>query len=992
MTSSSSSFVASYSWKYDVFLSFRGADTRRSFTSHLFAALCRKGLQTFIDDDDIKRGEEIDESLLQAIQNSKVAVIIFSKEYASSTWCLNELAKIIECHQTRRQIVIPVFYEVDPSHLRKQEGDVATAFTRHEQNTKNAHNIQKWKDALTTATSLSGWESKLSRTDHLLIEHIVEDILKRLNQSTVCDDFEPLIGISSHIDQLKEVLAIESLDICIIGIWGMGGIGKTTIAEVIFSKMLHQFEGCCFLDNVREQSKTRGVKELQKELISKAMGEKDQLSTRFLKARIQYKKLLIVLDDVNDPLQLEYLIGDPCLFGSGTKIIITSRDKNVFEARANFIYRVEPLNHDESLQLFSRTTIKQNHPSQDYVSFSKSIVKYAQGNPLALKVLGSFLAGKDVEQWEGALNKLSKIPNQNIQVVLQISYDGLDRVEKDIFLHIACFFKGDNIDTVRQVFRRCEIDADIIISVLIDKCLVTLCGKTLGMHDLLQEMGKEIVRLESKFPSHYSRLWDPTDIYNVFVENKGAEAVESIILDMSKIREIDLNPKVFTKMPNLKFLKFYIPNRHGCFQEKSKLHLFQGLDYLPNKLRYFRWDEYPLESFPPNFRPENLVILKLPNSKIIQLCGEAKVLGLLEVLEVLNMEGCLNFDTFPEISSNIKKLYLAKTAIKEVPSSSIELLSALKLLEMSYCSELESLPSNFFNKLTSLSTLYLRGCRRLKKLPEISENMYSLEELYLSETGIEEIPSSIGNLKGLKHLNMHNCRKLALLPKSFSDLASLGRLFLGIDLVPKGNKCELREARHPHLVDHHSLPLLLEGISCLRNLSLYNCNLVELPEDLSFISSLQILDLRGNNFKRISATIKQLSQLEVLNIRNCSRLLSLPELPLSVSRLYADDCRSLEKIWTLKQLISDSQGLVHKFYLFNNCFKLDEGECQAIAKALLTYQTTFTRNQIPKSAFRGNKVCNSFFFLFLFLFCIIINNFVVFCYDSGCFPYGLSRK
>ena len=96
--------------KYDVFLSFRGEDTRRIFTSHLYDALCQKNISTFMDDEEIKRGDKLSPTLLDAIERSKISIIIFSEKYASSAWCLDELVKIIECKNTKQQIVLPIFF------------------------------------------------------------------------------------------------------------------------------------------------------------------------------------------------------------------------------------------------------------------------------------------------------------------------------------------------------------------------------------------------------------------------------------------------------------------------------------------------------------------------------------------------------------------------------------------------------------------------------------------------------------------------------------------------------------------------------------------------------------------------------------------------------------------------------------------------------------------------------------------------------------------
>ena len=146
--------------KYDVFISFRGEDTRNNFTSHLYAALCRKQIKAYIDENDLKRGDEISPALLRAIEESKLCLIILSKKYASSTWCLDELAHILQCKGKQRQEILPIFYKVDPSHVRKQQKSYATAFVEHEKRFKDKMDkVQAWRDALKEVGSLSGWAS-----------------------------------------------------------------------------------------------------------------------------------------------------------------------------------------------------------------------------------------------------------------------------------------------------------------------------------------------------------------------------------------------------------------------------------------------------------------------------------------------------------------------------------------------------------------------------------------------------------------------------------------------------------------------------------------------------------------------------------------------------------------------------------------------------------------------------------------------------------------
>ena len=147
---------STHRWDYDVFLSFRGEDTRNGFTGYLYSALCDHGFKTFIDDN-LQRGEQISEELLKAIKSSRISIIIFSQNYAFSAWCLDELVEILNCKQNG-QLVLPVFYKVDPSEVRKQEGNFKIALAEQEIKFKNnIEKVQRWKAALKEAASLSGW-------------------------------------------------------------------------------------------------------------------------------------------------------------------------------------------------------------------------------------------------------------------------------------------------------------------------------------------------------------------------------------------------------------------------------------------------------------------------------------------------------------------------------------------------------------------------------------------------------------------------------------------------------------------------------------------------------------------------------------------------------------------------------------------------------------------------------------------------------------------
>ncbi|XP_048234805.1 disease resistance protein RPV1 [Ricinus communis] len=169
--------------RYDVFINYRGVDTRSNFVSHLYKALTTKGILTFIDDA-LLRGKEISPFLLQAIEDSSMGITVFTQKYASSPWCLDELVKMTQCRSTHRQIIIPVFYGVDRSHVKELSGEFGNEFKRLIETVPDTDRVEKWKAALPEAASLSGWVSGTIGSDVKLIDEIVNDVLQKLNLET----------------------------------------------------------------------------------------------------------------------------------------------------------------------------------------------------------------------------------------------------------------------------------------------------------------------------------------------------------------------------------------------------------------------------------------------------------------------------------------------------------------------------------------------------------------------------------------------------------------------------------------------------------------------------------------------------------------------------------------------------------------------------------------------------------------------------------------
>ena len=357
------------------------------------------------------------------------------------------------------------------------------------------------------------------------INEIVKDVSKKLNEISTSSDSEGLVGINSRIEKVKSLLCSDMLDLRVVGIWGMGGIGKTTIAGAVFDQIYHQFEGYCFVENVRESEKFGRLVYSRDRALSQILGEKLKIGTHnippYIKHRLQRKKVLIVLDDVNNLKQLEILTGGLNGLGPGSRVIITTRDRQLLcNYGVEFIYKVELFKYHQAVQLFCKYAFKQDYPPEDFMMFTDKVVDYANGNPLALKVVGSSLHRKSKEEWKSALHKLDKISNREINNLLRISFDILDTEEKDIFLDLACFFKGEKIGFTIDILNGCYFSAQFGLSALIDKSLITASpNNRIEMHDLLQKMGWEIVCEESNRPGERSRLHDENDVRLVLQRN-----------------------------------------------------------------------------------------------------------------------------------------------------------------------------------------------------------------------------------------------------------------------------------------------------------------------------------------------------------------------------------------------------------------------------------------------------------------------------------------
>ncbi|KAK4588004.1 hypothetical protein RGQ29_019126 [Quercus rubra] len=574
--------------------------------------------------------------------------------------------------------------------------------------------------------------------------------------------------------------------------------------------------------------------------------------------------------------------------------------------------------------------------------------------------MGSFLFGKNTDEWKSAFERLKEDPDKEIIQVLRISFDGLCHyTSKEIFLHIACFFNHEKKDYIVKILESLGLFPIIGLKELTDKSLLKIYDDKLWMHDLLGEMGKNIVHQKSlNEPGKRSKLWLYKDIDYVLKNNKGSEVVQAIdikgAIDMRGIyyeekearwrlrgsallvtnvlgKEAIWNLNAFLKMPNLKFLRI------------RNINLLHVPKRLPNNLRFIEWSDYPSKSL-PFFQLDELVQLHLQLSKIELLWEGMKNF---DKLKSINLARSSNLIITPDFTGvpNLEELVLAWCSNLRRLHPSIRNLKKIILLDLKHCKELSCLPDKF--EMESLKTLDLICSSKVKKIPEFLGSMKYLEELFLESTTIIELPSSIECLTGLYFLNLRDCKNLVCLPNTICSLTSLSCLDLfgcsKFDKLPKdlGNMVSLRRLVLGGTAIKE-LPLSVEFLIGLISLDLTDCknfvflpnsicslkslfriclsgcsNFVNLPENLGSLEEnlgnlegLKKLSLKGTTIEVLPSSIGSLTALSSLDLSDCKNLLCLPSTICSLKKVEALYLSRCPKIVNLPENLGNMESLM----------------------------------------------------------------------------------
>ncbi|CAN5971991.1 unnamed protein product, partial [Sphagnum jensenii] len=848
---------------FNVFLNHRGPDVKKDFVAHLHEALFNAGLHPFTDMESLVKGQHGQTSIYEALGGASVHVAVFSKGYADSTFCLDELCAMLES----KKRVIPVFYDVSPDDLKctnkLQNGAYANAFRKTHKKQPQAQ-VEKWKKALYDAAELFGFRlADYNGNAARLKKDVVIAVQNALPFSA---HLQPVAKYAVGLDQSSRSV-IETLNqmgdnVGVLSVVGMGGIGKTTLAWEVFLHFAmndtRKFEKQSFLKNVRESPVLDLQKQLVRDLLQEDVKSREDFNRWF--NLFMGRKVLIVIDDIDEKLQFEQLIPEINKLARGSRVLITSRDRNLVanimeKAECKYAsHEVAALDNPDARQLFNSHAFHSSNVTDGFHDVAQRVADACAGLPLALEVIGSLLFDKrkerDLDCWEQTIKTLHE--ENNILDKLKISYDGLSTSASQLmFLDIACFFIGKHETMAMQIFESCSYDYNgpaASFSSLIDKSLVKLDGDgRIVMHDLLRDMGREVVKkqsLEDKAPR--SHLWDPEMAERVLANGEGTNRVRGLSV-AGKGNGAACVAENYTSMKKLHFLLLDACDVKGDFSTWSL------------ELSWLQWRSSPLSALPLKLDLLKLAVLDLTDSKSLTRISPSD--SELEELQTLILENCCALEELPQNFgklSRLKDLNMRGCSTLEALPDSMGQLRELEHLNLSSCGKLGSLPDSIVH-LSKLKTIQLNECTQLKSLPMAFGELQSLVEFRAEGSSLSHLPHTFSSLSNLEHLHLYKCSHIQDLPpsmKGFGRLQALVELDLGT--------CSIEE----------------KGLS----------------SDFGNLSALRTLRLQYNKLATLPETFRDLGALVFLEVHHCPNLIDVQALPWNLEHMDIGDCPNLTDI------------------------------------------------------------------------------------------------
>ncbi|XP_062006457.1 probable disease resistance protein At4g27220 [Rosa rugosa] len=695
-------------WKHDVFLSFRGGDTRKGIAFELYDRLQnRRGIKTFMDDQDLQVGDVISPTLLTAIKESRFAIIVLSPNYATSTWCLEELRNICECMEEDNNRILPLFYYVDPTDVRYQKSSFGDAFTKHQKSGRHrSEKVQQWRDALKKVANFSGWHTLNYKTERELLDAIEESVCNKLRSTE--HEFKMSIGGFEAFEATKQVIdkvmnELKDDEATTIGIYGMGGVGKTTMVKYVGaqaqeSRLFNQV----IMVVVSQNPDLMKVQETFAELLGFKFKEETEIGRAIkLKEKIMRGTgILIILDDIWKRIDFSS-IGIPShneLQRCKSKVLLTTRKLSVchsMDCHANIHLNI--LSEEDSWSLFVKEARKSFDKSTNFYDVARKVARECAGLPVALIAVARALRDEGLDGWKEAARRLKASQPANpedegdVFACIKLSYDYLKSDDSKSCFLLCCLFPEDYDIPIEHLLMysigkgmfqdsnmlEARATTYLVVKALKDSCLLLDAGddKCVRMHDVIRDMAIRISSSEDgqRFLVKVGcelKNWPRIDVH------KGYSAISLMMNGICKLPEelVCQNLQILLLQHNASLND--IPN--SFFQSQKELRVLDlsrtGISLLPQSIGFLT----------------NLQALYL------DYCGnkvDTSVIGKLHKLEILSMR-------------------MRGTSLKDL-SREIGQLTNLRMLDISAAAfpmrgSICTIPSKLISKLHKLEELYMQ--------------------------------------------------------------------------------------------------------------------------------------------------------------------------------------------------------------------------------------------------------------------------------------------
>ncbi|XP_042518551.1 disease resistance protein RPS2-like [Macadamia integrifolia] len=904
-SSSSSSFSSSSSrWTYDVFLSFRGKDTRNNFTRNLYNALVKKRIETFMDDEKLKIGDLLSEALKKAINESRFAIIIFSRNYANSRWCLEELALIMEVWEKHHcQKVFPIFFRgVDPSDLQHQTGSFREPFGKHKKRF-DREIVERWRTALRVAAQLSesGWILRDFGDEEKLINNIVKDVSNALSEipspkPVIEIPTDPIIenqpSTQRMLRQILECIGDPNPRFSIIGVSGMGGVGKTTLVREVNNHLENDlargveipFETVVMVT----VSATPNITSIRN-CITEHLGLPKNSGAHVLFEALRKKKFLLILDGVWCKLKFVNIgIPHPARSNKGSKILVTSRSKDVCtDMGARKTIKVQPLTEAESWELF--VEVAGEHVVANGIKcFAEKLVGRCKGLPLAIVTVGHAMANRrGVREWANAVREM-ELSATNLRgmidevfIPLKFSFDRLDdNILRSLFLYCACFPEDYNIKE------------DMILDYCVGEGLIDGLGSLAAAGDKGQAL---IGNLKIA-----CMLEDG--------EEKDSVRMHDVMRKLALwITESDGNPKFLTRTGEI--LK-EAPQSHEWVDATRISLIDTQIEKLPKlggtcqKLSTLLLRDNRILTVIPqtNFlqHMDHLSVLDLSNTEKLEYLPDS--LSCLVNLKVLRLQWCQSLRELP-VLGNLRQLQVLdlRNCCHELDLQSLGDMSNLRYLDVSYSPV--SIPVGVISRLNKLEDLRLCGAYNIKWRVSGADDDEKWNGMGVCS------PIDVEELSHLTYLtSIFICFEDIIISDWFKPLAKkIKVLWLKRCTVMKQDALQaLNESKNlRNLKIQDCLGVTTMPTRVVEKVLIQNCEDLEVVLDGAEEDSIEMLYLqRSPKLKRICGSLAPLNsfaKLSEIGLEQCNSLKmiftkGMPRLFTNLKEIKVQDCERMEVI------------------------------------------------------------------------------------------------